>query len=470
MFKKIICLIFALVLVISLSACGEVPESLTKKNNKDIITLTKYSYSESGNNVTQTDFEVPENYIPINEFVYAELNSNSEIISYQKAVLDPLTGKYIFKECDVDGNILDEGNNVSDGLNSIMLSENNITLLKDETKTLTITTDPSDFTITETIWESSKSEIATVENGVITAKGVGETVITASIGKVKATCNVTVTEEKKPETVIATGISLSKTTASVYIGSTVTITATVSPSNATDKTVTWVSSNTNIATVSNGKIKGVAAGTATITAKNSAGQTATCTITVSKKQEPEKPKDIATTGISLDKPSQTVFVGDSVKLTATVAPSNATNKTVTWSSSNNSVATVNNGTVTAVSAGTATITAKASGGQTATFTITVKVKETVQAFSWSNIKQTDCPMSISEEFDKYTLSSGEKFLAISKNGNTYVLLKAAQGQKISVSSITESNGKITIKYSNSGTSNYIFVKFNRENTNISYTK
>ena len=351
------------------------------------------------------------------------------------------------------------------------MSENNFSIKIGENKTISITTDPADFKITTISWESSNSDIATVAEGTVTAKSAGKATITATIGKVKASCEVTVENkevEKPPENIATTGVKLSKSTVSVYVGSTVTISATVSPSNATDKSVTWTSSNNGVATVSNGKIKGIANGTATITAKTSGGQTATCKVTVTTKPEP--PKTIGTTGITLNKTNQTVYVGDTVSLTATVSPSNATNKSVTWSSSNNGVATVSNGSVKAVSEGSATITAKASGGQTATFTITVKVKDTTPAFSWSNIKQTDCPISISEQFDNYVLGSGEKFLALSKDGNTYVLLKAVKGQKISVSSVTESGGKITIKYSNSGSSNYVFVKFNRANTNITYTK
>ena len=81
-------------------------------------------------------------------------------------------------------------------------------------------------------------------------------------------------------TIAATGISLDKTSATVNKGSNITLTATVTPSNATNKTVTWTSSNTSVATVSGGVVKAVAAGTATITAKTSNGITATCKISV----------------------------------------------------------------------------------------------------------------------------------------------------------------------------------------------
>ena len=77
-----------------------------------------------------------------------------------------------------------------------------------------------------------------------------------------------------------TGITLDKTTAQIEVGATVTLTATVAPADATDKTVTWSSSDTAIATVSNGVVTAVAEGTATITAKTHNDKTATCAVTV----------------------------------------------------------------------------------------------------------------------------------------------------------------------------------------------
>lgn len=82
-------------------------------------------------------------------------------------------------------------------------------------------------------------------------------------------------------TVAVTGISLNKTSLSLTVGNSATLTATIKPSNATNKTVTWTSSNTSVAKVSNGKVTGLKAGTATITAKSNNGKTATCKVTIS---------------------------------------------------------------------------------------------------------------------------------------------------------------------------------------------
>ncbi len=165
--------------------------------------------------------------------------------------------------------------------------------------------------------------------------------------------------------VSVTGIKLSQTSITLEKGKTQTITATVSPSNATNKTVTWTTSNSSVATVSNGKITAKGAGTATITAKTANGKTATCKVTV-------KNPTVDPTSIKLNKTTASVAVGSTLTLTATVFPSNATNKTVTWSSNNTGVAKVSSkGVVTGVKAGTAVITAKSNNGKSAKATITV---------------------------------------------------------------------------------------------------
>ena len=170
-------------------------------------------------------------------------------------------------------------------------------------------------------------------------------------------------------TVSVTSVSLNKTTAQLGVGETTSLTATVYPSDATNKNVTWSSSNTSVATVSSsGVVTAKAVGTATITVKTADGnKTATCAVTV-------KIDEILVTGVSLNKTSTSLFVGDTETLIANVTPEDATNKNVTWSSSNTSVASVSSsGVVTAKAAGTATITVKtADGNKTATCTVQVK--------------------------------------------------------------------------------------------------
>ena len=162
-----------------------------------------------------------------------------------------------------------------------------------------------------------------------------------------------------------TGVTLDKTSLTLTEGDTDTLTATVAPANATNKTVIWSSSDTSVATVENGKVTAVGKGDATITVTTVEGSfPATCTVTVK----------VPVTEVSLNQTTMDLKVGESGELTATVEPADATNKNVAWTSSNESVATVDaNGNVTAVSEGTAIITVTtADGNKTATCTVNVK--------------------------------------------------------------------------------------------------
>ena len=167
-----------------------------------------------------------------------------------------------------------------------------------------------------------------------------------------------------------TSVTLDKTTLELTIGGTAVLNATVLPSDATDKTVVWTSSNPSVATVSEGRVTAVSAGTATITA-TAGGKTATCTVAV------ETPI-VVVTSVTLDNQTLDLNIGESSTLVATVAPANATDKTVTWTTSDATVATVNNGVVSALAEGTATITAT-SGTQTATCDVTVSSSVAINA-------------------------------------------------------------------------------------------
>ena len=172
--------------------------------------------------------------------------------------------------------------------------------------------------------------------------------------------------------VAVTGVSVSPTAASIGVGGTQQLTPTITPSNATDKAVTYSSSATGVATVSStGLITAVAAGSATITVTTHDGSyTATCAVTVT--------APVSVTGVTLNKNSTSIEVGGTETLTATVAPNDATNKSVTWSTSAPGVATVSDGVVTAVSKGSATITVTtADGGYSATCAVTVTAPQSV---------------------------------------------------------------------------------------------
>ncbi|SNR39341.1 Ig-like domain-containing protein [Flavobacterium sp. ov086] len=164
------------------------------------------------------------------------------------------------------------------------------------------------------------------------------------------------------------GVTVSPATATLGVGATQQLTPTVAPANATNKTVTYSSNNTGVATVNgSGLVTAIASGSATITVTTQDGnKTATVVITVSS-------SNVAVTSVSLSPTTATLSVGGTQQLTPTVLPSNATNKAVSYASNNTGVATVNaSGLVTAVANGSAIITVTtADGNKTSTATITV---------------------------------------------------------------------------------------------------
>ncbi|MBE6520955.1 MAG: hypothetical protein E7Z68_07615 [Thermoplasmata archaeon] len=154
-----------------------------------------------------------------------------------------------------------------------------------------------------------------------------------------------------------TGVSLDKTSLNLEVGGTSTLVDTVSPSDATNKNVTWSTSNASVATVSSGKVTAVSVGEATITVTTEDGKkTATCKVTVSGSSE------VKATGVVLSSNSLSIEKGETATLSATVMPSGAS-QVVNWSSSDATVATVNNGVVTAVGAGIANISATTTDGR-----------------------------------------------------------------------------------------------------------
>ena len=169
-----------------------------------------------------------------------------------------------------------------------------------------------------------------------------------------------------PEQVAVTGMTLEKKSIEVEKGKTETINAIITPENATRKAITWTSSDTNVATVTNGVVKGISAGTAIITATTKDGNfTDTCEVTVTQN---------AVTGIRISEKLIDLGMGYKKQITATVMPDDATDKSVEWTSENPEIATVSdNGTITGKSYGRTVVTATTTdGGYTAKCVVRVK--------------------------------------------------------------------------------------------------
>ena len=163
---------------------------------------------------------------------------------------------------------------------SVTLAPETLSIEEGKTAELTATISPANASDQQFSWDVKDTEIASVygytsETKTVTALKEGQTQMTVTVDGQTASCTVTVT----PRTISVESITLNKTQLSLVKGATETLTATVLPTTATDKAVTWESSDTAVATVENGVVTAVAAGNATITAK--AGEkTATCAVTV----------------------------------------------------------------------------------------------------------------------------------------------------------------------------------------------
>ena len=303
---------------------------------------------------------------------------------------------------------------------SVTLDKTTLALVEGEEATLTATVAPDNATDKTVTWSTSDASIATVADGKVTAVKGGQATITAKAGDKSATCTVTVTKAEVP----VKDITVEPTSLEMVEGDEATITATVTPADATNPTVSWSSSDESVATVDGGKVTAVKEGTATITAK-AGDKSATCAVTVAKKV-------IAVTGITLDKPTLSLTEGQEAQLTATVTPDNATDKTVTWSSDKTAVATVDNtGKVKAVAEGTAVITAKA-GGKEATCTVTVKAFIAVTSVE---LNKTELPLKKGES---------ETLVATVKPDNATSKTVTWSSDKTSVATV-DSNGKVTAK-------------------------
>lgn len=281
---------------------------------------------------------------------------------------------------------------------SIKLSKSTLNITKNQSIKVTATVSPDNAADKTVQWKSSNTKVATVDaKGNIKGIANGKATITATAKdntKVSKTLAVTVSTKT---------VKVNKTSLSITEGKSETLKATVSPSDSTDKTVSWKSSNTKIAKVdSKGKVTGVKKGNATITASVKGAKDVKVKVSIT--------APVAAKSVKLNKTSATLAKGKTLTLTATVSPSNTTNKTVKWKSSDTKVAKIDSkGKVTAIGAGTAKITATTTNGKTSTATITVPYTKSLGAGKYK--AGDDLPAGRY----KITTNSGTGNLVIAKN-------------------------------------------------------
>ena len=279
----------------------------------------------------------------------------------------------------------------------VELNKTEANIEKGKTLTLKATITPSDLADKSVTWKSSNKKVATVSSsGKVKGVKVGTATITCTSNAtgLKATCTVNVVNGL---------VTLNKTEACVQKGKTMTLKATVTPKTLADKSVTWKSSDTKIATVTKaGKVKGVKYGTATIACTSVAtGAKATCQVTVGKVV-------VSISEVSIKK-------SRGITLEATVYPEDLADKSVTWKSSDKSIATVDKeGRVKGIKAGTATITCTSvATGLKGTCTVTVLSNSEARSMigdddELTGLKELESSAA-AEPFDVYDLS-GRKVL------------------------------------------------------------
>ena len=250
----------------------------------------------------------------------------------------------------------------------------------------------------------------------------------------------------------ATGVILSQTELPLLKGATETLIATVVPSDATNKRVTWSSTNTAVATVENGTVTAVSAGNATITVTTEDGNhTARCEVVVVTDPVP-------VTGVTLSQTKLPLLRGATAKLTATVSPTGATNRKVTWSSNNTTVATVENGTVTAVSAGNAIITVTTEdGNHTATCSVAVEATSAVEDAVFASVVVSPNPFG-----EQLCITYGDlrgQYVLYNAQGVVVASEGLEDGEtRINTASFTAGVYLLRLTAENGATKNYTVVK------------
>lgn len=237
---------------------------------------------------------------------------------------------------------------------TVILSSSALSMKPGQNSQLTATVLPVTTTDATVIWISNNPEVVTVSaDGTVTAIGVGSTTITATCGNVSSSCFVTV------EPITASEVVLNYTALSLLVNQSQQLTAMVAD-DVTDKTINWISSDPNVATVTDGLVVAKGVGVASIVA--TCGEAvANCIVVVN---------PIPVESLTINSSINTINVGNTLTLDLTINPEDATDPKISWASSNAAVASVVNGIVSAYAPGSVTITASC-GSVSASYNLTV---------------------------------------------------------------------------------------------------
>lgn len=319
--------------------------------------------------------------------------------------------------------------NVVVPVESVTLDRNTVSMTEGDELTLVASVLPEDATDRNVTWSSDAENVVKVDGGKLTALEPGDAVITVRTadGGKTASCSVKVAKKIYP----VTGVTLDKTAIELTVGDVFALTATVSPENATDKSLVWTSSDKEVAAVENGVVTTYKKGKTTISVKTvDGGFTAECEVSVMDKVFPVE-------GVTLDVAELELVKGTSYTLKHTVVPDNATNRNVKWSSSAGNIASVDDqGKVEALATGEAVITVTTEdGGKTAQCKVTV-VPVKVESVSIVSVPEGNeltvgqtflfkAEVSPADAADKSLIwsSSDDNVLSVDADGNATAVAK-----------------------------------------------
>ena len=363
--------------------------------------------------------------------------------------------------------------NVNVPVENIQLTPNNVTLNIEQSQQIYAKITPENATNKEIEWISSDERVAIVdENGNITAKKIGEVVITAKTkdeSNIVANANVKVVE--KIDNVLVSSIVLNEDNVILNKGENKEIQASVVPSNATNKILNYVSSNEAVAIVDNtGKIIGVDNGETTITISSTDGSNIQAKLNVKVITPIEN--------IVLNQTKTNIDLSDDNKkqLVATIIPETATDKTIEWTSSDERIAIVDsNGLVTAKANGNVIIKAKTQNGKTVECQVivetspkTITLNTTSKSFDISvtptfQLKGTITPSTSTDKTIIWS-SSDTSIATVNKNGLVTLKSNGTTTIKAQTNNGKEASCKITIKTSPTA------LSLNKEKVTIDLSK
>lgn len=316
----------------------------------------------------------------------------------------------------------------------INIQQDSISLKKGSTVMLQIETEPVDAKVLGLVYTSDNPAIATVNSeGLISAVSLGVTTVTVKTNDSKLSDSVTVTVTENGNVVVnPVSLQLVGLSNALKVGEKATITSIITPSNATNKTLTWVSTNPSVVTVENGVVTAKRAGTATIVASTNNNISAQLKINVLENKIPVEKITI------LGETSLQMTTGQTKKINYSITPANATNVNIIYQSNNTNVATVDtNGIISAIGSGNAVITVKTKDNSVyAYINVSVKgVSSSQNGGSTGSSGPTSTPESSNNTSSSCSVSS-YNMVSVTSGGSGVIYTELKDDMKVATSDVS----------------------------------